>query len=105
MSTVPCDYCHPVAAQALDTSATSDGLYAASASQGDGEKEETGAAAAAAADAPMYAVKMCLKCEVSMCQEHLKPHLELPAFREHPLTEPMNDFWKRKCPEHEEMFR
>lgn len=104
MSTVPCDYCHPFARQALDTS---DGLSAASASQGDGEKEETGgaAAAAAAADAPMYAVKMCLKCEVSMCQEHVKPHLELPAFREHPLTEPMNDFWKRKCPEHEEMFR
>ncbi|KAM8881527.1 E3 ubiquitin/ISG15 ligase TRIM25-like isoform 2-T2 [Synchiropus picturatus] len=46
------------------------------------------------------AVKTCLKCEVSMCAEHLKPHRELPAFRNHQLTEPMADFWKRKCPTH-----
>ncbi|XP_033961398.1 E3 ubiquitin/ISG15 ligase TRIM25 [Pseudochaenichthys georgianus] len=52
-----------------------------------------------------FAVKTCLKCEVSMCQEHVKPHLELPAFREHPLTEPMNDLWKRKCPDHDEIYR
>uniref|UniRef100_H3C173 Uncharacterized protein n=1 Tax=Tetraodon nigroviridis TaxID=99883 RepID=H3C173_TETNG len=51
------------------------------------------------------AMKTCLKCEVSMCPEHVKPHLELPAFRGHPLTEPFNDFWKRKCPDHEEMYQ
>uniref|UniRef100_A0A3Q0RJR6 Uncharacterized protein n=1 Tax=Amphilophus citrinellus TaxID=61819 RepID=A0A3Q0RJR6_AMPCI len=59
----------------------------------------------AAAPALMFAVKTCLKCEVSMCQEHIKPHLELPAFRMHPLTEPMNDFWKRKCPDHDEIYK
>uniref|UniRef100_A0A096MBN0 E3 ubiquitin/ISG15 ligase TRIM25-like n=1 Tax=Poecilia formosa TaxID=48698 RepID=A0A096MBN0_POEFO len=51
------------------------------------------------------AVKTCLKCEVSMCQEHLKPHLELPAFREHVLADPMLDFWKRKCLDHDEVYR
>lgn len=51
------------------------------------------------------AVKTCLKCEVSMCPEHVQPHLELPAFREHPLVEPLQDMRKRKCTEHDEMFR
>lgn len=51
------------------------------------------------------AVKTCLKCEVSMCGEHLKPHLERPAFREHPLVRPLGDLKNRRCPEHDEMFR
>ncbi|XP_048826083.1 E3 ubiquitin/ISG15 ligase TRIM25 [Brienomyrus brachyistius] len=51
------------------------------------------------------AVKTCLKCEVSMCGEHLKPHLERPAFREHLLVKPLGDLKKRRCPEHDEMFR
>uniref|UniRef100_A0A3Q3J276 RING-type domain-containing protein n=1 Tax=Monopterus albus TaxID=43700 RepID=A0A3Q3J276_MONAL len=58
-----------------------------------------------AAATPMFAVRTCLKCEVSMCQEHVKPHLELPAFYEHPLTEPINNLWKRKCPNHDEIYR
>ncbi|XP_026070567.1 E3 ubiquitin/ISG15 ligase TRIM25-like isoform X1 [Carassius auratus] len=51
------------------------------------------------------AVKTCLKCEVSMCSQHVQPHLELPAFREHPLVEPLGDMRTRKCSEHDEMFR
>lgn len=99
---VPCDYCPSVAAEAPGPSAKRDGVSAASVSQEGGDKEE---ASSAAATTSTYAVKTCLKCEVSMCREHVKPHLELPAFREHPLTEPMNDFWKRKCPDHDEMYR
>ncbi|CAB1345502.1 unnamed protein product, partial [Coregonus sp. 'balchen'] len=76
---VPCDYCSPG-----DTSKAG--------------KQEPGAGVE-------VAVKTCLKCEVSMCQEHVKPHLELPAFREHPLTEPLGDLRKRKCLEHDEMYR
>ncbi|AWP04559.1 putative E3 ubiquitin/ISG15 ligase TRIM25-like [Scophthalmus maximus] len=38
------------------------------------------------------ATQTCLKCEVSMCTEHVKGHLELPAFTGHPL--------ERKCPQH-----
>ncbi|XP_070849773.1 E3 ubiquitin/ISG15 ligase TRIM25 [Chaetodon trifascialis] len=96
---VPCDYCPPFAAEASDTSAATDGSSAASVSQEDADQQE------AAAAASIFAVKTCLKCEVSMCQEHVKPHLELPAFREHPLTEPMIDFRKRKCPDHDEIYR
>ncbi|XP_048867544.1 E3 ubiquitin/ISG15 ligase TRIM25-like isoform X2 [Brienomyrus brachyistius] len=47
------------------------------------------------------AVKTCLTCIVSMCEEHINPHLELPAFREHHLTEPLRDLRKMKCPQHE----
>ncbi|XP_022623895.1 E3 ubiquitin/ISG15 ligase TRIM25-like [Seriola dumerili] len=98
---VPCDYCPSVAAEASGISGARDGSSAASVSQEGGDRQE----AAAAAAVSTYAVKTCLKCEVSMCEEHVKPHLELPAFCEHPLTEPINDFWKRKCPEHDEIYR
>ncbi|XP_034713049.1 E3 ubiquitin/ISG15 ligase TRIM25 [Etheostoma cragini] len=96
---VPCDYCPSVSSEASSISAVGEGSSAASVSQDEGYKQEATAAES------MFAVKTCLKCEVSMCQEHVKPHLELPAFREHPLTEPMNDFWKRKCPDHDEIYR
>ncbi|KAF3697729.1 E3 ubiquitin/ISG15 ligase TRIM25 [Channa argus] len=96
---VPCDYCPTVTAVASHISDGRGGSSTASVSQkGEGKQE-------AAATAPMFAVKTCLKCEVSMCQEHVKPHLELPVFCEHPLTEPINDFWKRKCPYHDEIYR
>ncbi|XP_066578272.1 E3 ubiquitin/ISG15 ligase TRIM25-like [Amia ocellicauda] len=51
------------------------------------------------------AVKTCLKCEVSMCAVHLKLHQEKPAFRHHPLSEPLRDIGQRKCPEHDEMYK
>ncbi|XP_023688369.2 LOW QUALITY PROTEIN: E3 ubiquitin-protein ligase RNF135 [Paramormyrops kingsleyae] len=47
------------------------------------------------------AVKTCLTCMLSMCEKHINPHLELPAFREHHLTEPLWDLRKMKCPQHE----
>lgn len=48
------------------------------------------------------AVKTCLKCEVSLCQTHVKSHLELPAYTGHPLVQPLSDLHERKCPEHED---
>lgn len=48
------------------------------------------------------AMKMCLKCEVALCKEHVKDHLELPVFTGHPLVNPLGDLLKRKCPEHED---
>lgn len=103
MFAVPCDYCPSVAAEASGVGAAAEGSSSASVSQEDGDGLDV--ASAAAASSSTFAVKTCLKCEVSMCQEHVKPHLELPAFREHPLTEPMNDLWKRKCPDHDEIYR
>lgn len=93
---IQCDYCPSVAAEASAPSVS--GNESSSVLQ-DGDNKQEAAARSG------LAVKTCLKCEVSMCQEHVKPHLELPAFREHPLTDPVNDFWKRKCPDHDEIYR
>ncbi|XP_071348408.1 E3 ubiquitin/ISG15 ligase TRIM25 [Trachinotus anak] len=51
------------------------------------------------------AVKTCLKCEVSLCADHLQPHLERPAFSTHLLVEPLGDLSQRRCPTHTEIFR
>lgn len=48
------------------------------------------------------AIKTCLKCEVSLCNEHIKDHLELPVFTGHPLVSPLRDLLERKCPKHED---
>lgn len=100
---VPCDYCPAFAAEASGPSSSRDGFSDPSVSYENGDNKEAPPAAVTATQT--FAVKTCLKCEVSMCQEHVRPHLELPAFREHPLTEPMNNLWKRKCPAHDEMYR
>lgn len=101
---VPCDYCPTVTAEAPGPSSSRNGSTGTSTCIESGGDKDTSSAAAALA-VQTYAVKTCLKCEVSMCPEHLRPHLELPAFREHLLTDPMSDLWKRKCPAHDEMYR
>ncbi|XP_043989253.1 E3 ubiquitin-protein ligase TRIM11 isoform X2 [Gambusia affinis] len=54
---------------------------------------------------PPMAVKTCLRCEVSLCSDHLRPHLERPAFSSHLLVEPLGDLSQRRCPAHAEVFR
>lgn len=51
-------------------------------------------------DKENLAVKTCMKCEVSLCNEHVKAHLERPAFADHPLVKPLLEILKRKCPVH-----
>uniref|UniRef100_A0A8C2M2Y4 E3 ubiquitin/ISG15 ligase TRIM25 n=1 Tax=Cricetulus griseus TaxID=10029 RepID=A0A8C2M2Y4_CRIGR len=46
------------------------------------------------------AVKTCLVCMASFCQEHLRPHFDSPAFLDHPLQPPVRDLLRRKCPQH-----
>lgn len=53
-------------------------------------------------DKQVLAIKTCLKCEVSLCKEHVKDHLELPVFTGHPLVKPLGDLLERKCPKHED---
>lgn len=53
-------------------------------------------------DKQSLATKTCLKCEVSLCKEHIKDHLELPVFTGHPLVQPLSDLLERKCPQHED---
>lgn len=51
------------------------------------------------------AVKTCLRCEVSLCAQHLQPHLDQPAFSSHLLVDPVGDLSLRRCPAHSEIYR
>ncbi|XP_041050253.1 E3 ubiquitin-protein ligase TRIM39-like isoform X2 [Carcharodon carcharias] len=51
---------------------------------------------------PNPAVKTCLKCEISLCSLHLKPHLQNKAFSGHTLIEPVSDLTDRQCPDHKD---
>lgn len=45
--------------------------------------------------------KTCMKCEISMCVQHLQAHLTTPVLLQtHPLTEPMTIDGNTKCPQH-----
>ncbi|XP_022527142.2 tripartite motif-containing protein 16-like protein [Astyanax mexicanus] len=49
---------------------------------------------------PRLASKSCLTCQVSYCEEHLRPHLENSKFQTHKLVEPQLDMELRTCPHH-----
>ncbi|XP_078087407.1 E3 ubiquitin/ISG15 ligase TRIM25-like isoform X2 [Mustelus asterias] len=53
---------------------------------------------------PNPAVKTCLKCEISLCSLHLKPHLRNKAFSGHTLIEPVADLTGRQCSDHKELL-
>ncbi|NWY69861.1 TRI25 ligase, partial [Erithacus rubecula] len=50
------------------------------------------------------AVQTCLTCTASFCAEHLRPHRDSPAFRDHQLCPPLRDLQQRKCPQHSRLF-
>ncbi|KAM5158155.1 LOW QUALITY PROTEIN: uncharacterized protein ACMZJ9_009400 [Mantella aurantiaca] len=50
---------------------------------------------------PVPAVKFCLHCEASLCNDHLKVHSKSP---EHVLTEPTTSMEKRKCSVHKKIL-
>ncbi|XP_060108260.1 E3 ubiquitin/ISG15 ligase TRIM25 [Heteronotia binoei] len=50
------------------------------------------------------AAKTCLTCMASFCQEHLRPHLDSPAFQGHQLSLPMKDLQQRKCQTHNKLL-
>ncbi|KAM3926607.1 E3 ubiquitin/ISG15 ligase TRIM25-like [Leptodactylus fuscus] len=50
---------------------------------------------------PVLAVKSCLHCEASLCDDHLRVHSKGP---DHVLTEPSNALENRKCPIHKKIL-
>ncbi|NWX84585.1 TRI25 ligase, partial [Nothoprocta pentlandii] len=50
------------------------------------------------------AAKTCLTCMASFCLEHLRPHHESPAFRDHQLCPPLPDLQQRKCASHNKLL-
>ncbi|XP_075131294.1 E3 ubiquitin-protein ligase TRIM39-like [Leptodactylus fuscus] len=52
-------------------------------------------------DSPVPAVKSCLLCEASLCDNHLRVHSKSP---EHVLCDPSTNLEKRKCPVHKKVL-
>ncbi|KAL6485578.1 hypothetical protein MHYP_G00049700 [Metynnis hypsauchen] len=50
------------------------------------------------------AVKSCLVCVVSLCEAHLKPHLEIPALIKHKLVTASSKLQEKICPQHNKLF-
>lgn len=70
------------------------------------EEEEREAAAPIYCDSCLQAAatQTCLTCMASFCPEHLRPHRDSPAFRDHQLCPPVRDLQQRKCPQHNKLF-
>ncbi|KAK2888813.1 hypothetical protein Q8A67_014188 [Cirrhinus molitorella] len=49
---------------------------------------------------PKAAVKTCLVCMASFCENHLKPHNTQEKLRNHELIAPTGDLSQKICPEH-----
>ncbi|XP_063149655.1 E3 ubiquitin/ISG15 ligase TRIM25 isoform X2 [Candoia aspera] len=52
----------------------------------------------------VVAAKTCLTCMASFCREHLRPHLESPAFKGHHLVPPVKELQQRKCQSHNKLL-
>ncbi|XP_039529485.1 E3 ubiquitin/ISG15 ligase TRIM25 isoform X3 [Pimephales promelas] len=46
------------------------------------------------------AVKTCLTCMASYCEDHVRPHHENAIFRAHQLSDPLPDLMERLCSDH-----
>uniref|UniRef100_S4RCV2 RING-type domain-containing protein n=1 Tax=Petromyzon marinus TaxID=7757 RepID=S4RCV2_PETMA len=51
-------------------------------------------------DGQTPAVKTCLRCEMSYCFSHLRPHVENPRLSDHAVVDPTASLDERRCPEH-----
>ncbi|KAL4658190.1 tripartite motif-containing protein 16-like protein [Arapaima gigas] len=51
-------------------------------------------------ESPCQAVKSCLTCLVSYCQDHLRPHLESTRFQKHQLVDPLHNLEGPTCEHH-----
>ncbi|XP_031133341.1 tripartite motif-containing protein 16-like [Sander lucioperca] len=53
----------------------------------------------------LKALKSCLQCVVSYCEQHLQPHYESPAFGKHKLVDPSETFQENVCTRHNEVMK
>ncbi|XP_039636396.1 tripartite motif-containing protein 16-like [Perca fluviatilis] len=53
----------------------------------------------------LKALKSCLQCLVSYCEQHLQPHYESPAFGKHKLVEPSKKLPENVCTRHSEVMK
>ncbi|XP_053362957.1 tripartite motif-containing protein 16-like [Clarias gariepinus] len=50
------------------------------------------------------AVKSCLVCLASYCEDHVKPHYQSPAFKKHKLVEACADLQEKICSQHDKLI-
>ncbi|XP_072001138.1 E3 ubiquitin/ISG15 ligase TRIM25-like [Engystomops pustulosus] len=65
------------------------------------EEEVTGICCTYCIHSPVPAVKSCLHCEASLCDDHLRVHSKGP---EHVLTDPSTSLENRKCSVHKKIL-
>ncbi|XP_073341815.1 tripartite motif-containing protein 16-like [Pagrus major] len=53
----------------------------------------------------LRALKSCLVCRVSYCEQHLQPHFESPAFEKHKLVDPLKNLQEKFCSHHDEVLK
>ncbi|KAM3924864.1 LOW QUALITY PROTEIN: uncharacterized protein RB166_008233 [Leptodactylus fuscus] len=66
------------------------------------QEEITGICCTYCIHSPVPAVKSCLHCEASLCDNHLRVHSKSP---EHVFCDPSTDLEKRKCSVHKELLK
>ncbi|XP_047241052.1 tripartite motif-containing protein 16-like [Girardinichthys multiradiatus] len=53
----------------------------------------------------MKAVKSCLVCLTSYCENHLQPHYDVTGLKKHKLVDPSKDLQQNICPHHDEVMK